>query len=177
MTTSRVNSLLMTHAAMQRWIWNLRALSFQPKILDWWIKWNEPISVCSDQNIRGQLWRLSTWTGQVISVGPTEMPLSIWQNLLSPVPLFSILLTRIITKRAVAYVVGRVCATGMYRSIGHVELPKLQTGIFVEWKATYQLTVQIPNNRYGYTGTYTVVRVCLHGGWVPQIGGVTRLSI
>ena len=25
---------------------------------------------------------------------------------------------------------GRVCATGMYRSIGHVEFPKFQTGIF-----------------------------------------------
>ena len=31
---------------------------------------------------------------------------------------------------------GRVCATEMYRSIGHVEFPKSQTGIFVEWKAT-----------------------------------------
>ena len=30
---------------------------------------------------------------------------------------------------------GRVCATGMYRSIEHVEFPKFQTGIFVEWKA------------------------------------------
>ena len=30
---------------------------------------------------------------------------------------------------------GRVCATGMYRSIGHVEFPKFQTGIFLEWKA------------------------------------------
>jgi len=30
---------------------------------------------------------------------------------------------------------GRVCATGMYRSIEHVKLPKFQTGIFVEWKA------------------------------------------
>ena len=30
----------------------------------------------------------------------------------------------------------RVFATGMYRSIGHVEFPKFQTGIFVEWKAT-----------------------------------------
>ena len=32
---------------------------------------------------------------------------------------------------------GRVCATGMYRSIGlwQVELPKFQTGIFVGWKA------------------------------------------
>ena len=30
---------------------------------------------------------------------------------------------------------GRVCATGMYRSIEHVKFPKFQTGIFVEWKA------------------------------------------
>ena len=30
---------------------------------------------------------------------------------------------------------GRVCETGMYRSIEHVEFPKFQTGIFVEWKA------------------------------------------
>ena len=30
---------------------------------------------------------------------------------------------------------SRVCATGMYRSIGHVTFPKFQTGIFVEWKA------------------------------------------
>ena len=28
-----------------------------------------------------------------------------------------------------------VCATGMYRSIGHVKFPKFQTRIFVEWKA------------------------------------------
>ena len=31
---------------------------------------------------------------------------------------------------------GRVCATGMYRSIEHVKFPKFQTGIFVEWKAS-----------------------------------------
>ena len=30
---------------------------------------------------------------------------------------------------------GRVCATGMYRSTEHVKFPKFQTGIFVEWKA------------------------------------------
>ena len=28
-----------------------------------------------------------------------------------------------------------VCATGMYHSTGHVEFPKFQTRIFVEWKA------------------------------------------
>ena len=30
---------------------------------------------------------------------------------------------------------GRVGATGMYRSIEQVKFPKFQTGIFVEWKA------------------------------------------
>ena len=30
---------------------------------------------------------------------------------------------------------GRVCATGMYCFIGQVKFPKVQTGIFVEWKA------------------------------------------
>ena len=29
----------------------------------------------------------------------------------------------------------RGCATAMYCFIGHVKFPKLQTGIFVEWKA------------------------------------------
>ena len=29
---------------------------------------------------------------------------------------------------------GLVCATGMYRSAWHVDFPKFQTGIFVEWK-------------------------------------------
>ena len=29
---------------------------------------------------------------------------------------------------------GRVCATRMYHSVGHMKFPKFQTGIFVEWK-------------------------------------------
>ena len=33
---------------------------------------------------------------------------------------------------------GRVCATGMYRSNEHVKFPKFQTGIFGEWKAPLQ---------------------------------------
>ena len=36
---------------------------------------------------------------------------------------------------------GRVCATGMYRSIAHVEFPKFQTRIFVEWKVTPDLKI------------------------------------
>ena len=38
---------------------------------------------------------------------------------------------------------GRVCATGMYRSIEHVKFPKFQTGIFVEWKAPRLLARRI----------------------------------
>ena len=30
---------------------------------------------------------------------------------------------------------GRVCETGMYRSIEHLKFAKFQTGIFVKWKA------------------------------------------
>ena len=46
-------------------------------------------------------------------------------TLLSPVPLFSALHT----KRGGW---DRVCATGMYRSIGHMEFPKFPTGLFVD---------------------------------------------
>ena len=38
------------------------------------------ISVWSDRNIRDQLWRWSTLTVLVISVGGAEMSFSIWQN-------------------------------------------------------------------------------------------------
>ena len=54
-------------------------------------------------------------------------------KLLSPVQLFCILLTKTITKHAVAWV-GPV-QPGMYHSIGHAKFPKFQTGIFVKWKA------------------------------------------
>ena len=38
---------------------------------------------------------------------------------------------------------GRVCATGMYRSIEHLKFPKFQTGIFVEWKAPLMILEMI----------------------------------
>ena len=37
---------------------------------------------------------------------------------------------------------GRVCATGMHRSTEHVNFPKFQTGIFVEWKAPQETDPQ-----------------------------------
>ena len=42
---------------------------------------------------------------------------------------------------------GRVCATGIYRSIEHVEFPKFQTGIFVEWKAPLDSVIITQLNR------------------------------
>ena len=124
------------------------AVSIQPKIPE--------MSVGSDRNIRDQLWRWSTLTGLVISVGishffwkfssgtnrrnvfdltPNRKFRKFWLNgkrplskLLSPVPLFCILLTRLNNQTHGG--LGRVCATGMYRSNGHVEFPKFQTEFF-----------------------------------------------
>ena len=65
-------------------------------------------------------------TGPVISVGPTELSLSILPKLFSLVPLFCILLTRTITRRAVAWVgsVQTECTV------------PLGTWALVEWKAS-----------------------------------------
>ena len=38
---------------------------------------------------------------------------------------------------------GRVCATGMYRSTEHMKFPKFQTGSFVEWKAPLNFPSQL----------------------------------
>ena len=59
-------------------------------------------------------------------------------KLLSPVPIFFFYLAYKNTRGGL----GRVCATGTYRSIGHVELPKFQTWIFVEWNA--RLLYRVP---------------------------------
>ena len=95
------------------------------------------ISVLSYRNIRDQLWRSSTLTGLARHFGP-KYPF-LFDKLLSPVPLFCILVTRIITKRAVAWVWAWVCATWMYRSIWHLKFPKFQS---VEWKAPPNSTVR-----------------------------------
>ena len=48
---------------------------------------------------------------------------------------------------------GRVCATAMYISIGHMEFPKFQTGIFVEWKAPLNLNPSCLH-KMSYFGDY-----------------------
>ena len=70
---------------------NTGSPTFQPTVV--WIQWALSIQLkipeISDgtsngtdhfRNIRDQLWRWSSLTGPVISVGWTEMSLSIWQN-------------------------------------------------------------------------------------------------
>ena len=54
-------------------------------------------------------------------------------KLLSPVPLFCILLTRTITKNAGWFGSG-LCNRNV-PFVGHVKFQKFQTGIFVEWKS------------------------------------------
>jgi len=104
----------------------------------WYIKWN---GLFRDMD---QLWRWSTLTGPVISVGRTEMSLSIWQNCCPMHRSFVSCLQNNNQKRGG---LDRVCATGMYLSIGHVEFPKFQTEIFVEWKAPCLSLVALKGKR------------------------------
>ena len=48
---------------------------------------------------------------------------------------------------------GRVYATGMYRSTGHVKFPKLQSRIFVEWKAPPVANDELPTSEIRGIGT------------------------
>ena len=92
---------------------------FNPKCRKFLLEMERTSSVRSDWNIWEHLWRWST------SVGPTELSLSILTKLFSLVPLFCILLTRTITRRAVAWVgsVQTECTV------------PLGTSALVEWKA------------------------------------------
>ena len=98
---------------------------FSPKFRKVRLEMEQTSSVRSDWNIWEHLWRWSTLAGPVISVGPTELSFSILTKLFSLVPLFCILLTRTITRRAVAWVgsVQTECAV------------LLGTWALLEWKA------------------------------------------
>ena len=79
----------------------------QPKIPEISVRnqMEQTISIRSDRNIWDHPSRWSSLTGQVTSVGRSDrnVPFHL-TKLLSPVPLFCILLTRAITKRGVAWV-------------------------------------------------------------------------
>ena len=85
------------------------------------------ILVWFDWNIRDQLWRWSTLTGQVISVGRTEFDKIV-------VPSAALLYPAYKNNNQTPGGLGRVYATGMNRSIGHVEFPKFQTGNLLNGK-------------------------------------------
>ena len=85
------------------------------------------ISVWTNWNIRDQLWRWSTLTSLVISIG-----LTIWQNF---VPSTALLYPAYKNNNQIHDGLGQICATGMYCFIEHVKFPKFQTTIFVKWKA------------------------------------------
>ena len=55
---------------------------FNSKFRKFWLvhQIERTYSFWSDRNVRNQLWRWSTLTGLVISIGRTEMSLSVWQN-------------------------------------------------------------------------------------------------
>ena len=67
----------------------------------------------------GQLWRWSTYLGR----SDRDVPSTVVSS-----PAYK-------NNNQTCGGLGRVCVTRMYHSIGHVEFPKFQTGIFVEWKA------------------------------------------
>ena len=97
------------------------ALSIQPKIPVIWLvhQMERTISVWSDRNIRDHLWRWSTYLGRSDrNVPSTVVSYPAYKN-----------------NNQTCGGLGLVCVTRVYHSIGHVEFPKFQTGIFVEWKA------------------------------------------
>ena len=96
------------------------------------------ISVWSDRNIRDQLWRWSTLTSLVISVGRTEISLSLDKIV---VPSTALLYPAHKNNNQTRGSLGRVCATGMYRWIGQAQYPKILDRIFVEWKAPLVMSV------------------------------------
>ena len=97
----------------------------------WCMKWNRPFrfgptGIFETRFEGGPLWlvRLSG------SVGP-KCPFPFDKIV---VPSTAVLYTAYKNNNQILGGLGRVCATGMYSSIGHVKFPKFQTWIFFEWK-------------------------------------------
>ena len=97
----------------------------------WYIKWNGPVrfgptGIFETSYKGGPLWPVwSFW-----SVGPKN-PFPFDKIV---VPSTAVLNPAYKNNNQTCGGLGRVCATGMYCSIGHVKFPKFQTRIFVKWK-------------------------------------------
>ena len=104
---------------------------YNPKF-GWYIKWNGPFQfgppgICTTSFAGGPLWPvLLSWSVRPKCPFPFDKIV---------VPSTTLLHPAYKNNNQTHGGLGWVCATGMYRSIGHVEFPKCQTGIFVEWKA------------------------------------------
>jgi len=115
------------------WIW--WALSIQPKIPEnsgWYIKWNGsfrfgPTGIFGTIFEGGPLWPVKSFR----SVGP-KCPF-LFLKIVVPSP--ALLYPAYKNNNQTRGDLGRVCTTGMYRPIKHVEFPKFQSGIFAESKA------------------------------------------
>ena len=117
----KLHSFVMMHCTVctdqGRFPFNLK---FQKIWLVQQMEWT--ISVWSDRNMHDQFWR---------SVRP-KCPFPFDKIV---VPSTTLLYPAYKNNNQMHGGLGWVCATGMYRSIGHVEFPNCQNGIFVEWKA------------------------------------------
>ena len=105
------------------------ALSIQPKIPEISIgnQMERTIWVRSDRNI---------WDYLVLYFGRSDRNVPFHDEIV--VPSTALLYPAYKNNNQTRNGLGRVCATGMYRSNGHVEFPKFQTGIIAEWKAPYK---------------------------------------
>jgi len=111
-------------------------LSIQPQIPEISVgnQMERTISVRSDQNIWDYLWRWSVYFERSGHFGWLDWNVPFHLTNCCPkstAPLYPACKNNQKTRGGL----GRVRVTGMYRSIWHVEFPKFQTGIFVEWKA------------------------------------------
>ena len=106
---------------------------FNSKFRKFWLvhQMEQTISVWSDRNIRDQLEGDALWLVPLSrSVGP-KCPFPFDQIVFHGTAL---LYPAYKNNNQTRGGLGRVCATGMYSSIGQVKFQKFQTGIFVEWK-------------------------------------------
>ena len=99
------------------------------------------ISVSSDHNIWDQIWRWSTLTGLVFSVGQTNFPFPFDKIV---VPSTALLYPAYKDNNQMGCGLGQACATGLCSSIGHLEFPKFQTGIFC-WMES---TLDVPRSKW-----------------------------
>ena len=105
------------------------------------------ISVWSDRNIPDQLERCPFWPFRSFrSVGP-KCPFP-FDTIV--VPRTALLYPTYKNNNQTRGFLGRVCVTGMYRSVGHVKFPKCQIGIFVEWKAPEIMWCDLPLKRISF---------------------------